>query len=332
MSQSQMIQNILKGDKKSLAKAMTLVCSHLEEDKIQAQALLEELLTARKSSYRIGVSGIGGVGKSTFIEALGSFLIRKEKSLKLGILAIDPSSPKGGGSILADFVRMESLVSSDRVFIRSVSNSGLSGGLNHQAQELVFLLEAAGCDYIIIESVGSGQADTDISNLCDAFVNLQMPASGDAMQAIKKGGVELSDFIVIHKNDGLLKEEAQKAESLYKQAHSLQKISQDRKLPQVVLVSSLECTGINKLWDLILEHKSVQAQEGNLEKKRSEQIFEIFKAQIALVFRDAFLKDKKFSKLIEKSKIDLESKQTTPLLAARKLVHSVLRKYDSLNS
>lgn len=324
MTIKELAEKILSGEKKSLAKAMTLICSHLESDKEKARQLIPLVLKKSKSAYRIGISGIGGVGKSTFIEALGSFLIESDNEVKLGVLTIDPSSPENGGSILADSVRMSSLVANERVFLRAASNNTELGGLNREAYELIALLEGAGCDYIFIESVGAGQSDDRISFLCDLSLLLQMPASGDGMQALKKGSIEKADILVIHKNDGLLKKEAGKSALLYKQREQLLHSTSGHKETPVLLVSSVEKTGFEELWQMIRQMKNKQAGEGSLTQKRSLQLKEIFKDQIVKEFSDLLDKKEGFSK--ERLSLEklLEKRETSPLLAAREFLKRIL--------
>lgn len=323
MNPKELAKKVLSGHKKSLAKAMTLVCSHLEKDKKEAKILLEEVLKNSKPSYRIGVSGIGGVGKSTFIESLGAYLLKTNENIKLGVLTVDPSSPEHGGSVLADSVRMETLVSSDRVFIRSVSNKASSGGLNHEALELVLLLEGAGCDYVLIESVGIGQSDDSISLLSDTSIQLQMPASGDSMQALKKGALERADILVINKNDGLLKKEAEKTALFYKGAQHLLDASKKRDHPPVLLVSSLEKSGFDDLWEEIEKHKKEQEKTGLLKEKRTQKSLEAFDENILYALREVLFEDEKFLELRQKMIKNLEERKTSPLLAGRELVREI---------
>ena len=324
MTIESLVKKIKEGDKSSLAKSITLVCSHLKKDEKQTELLLKKILKVKKNSYRIGISGIGGVGKSTFVGVLGKFILEQNSQSKIAVLTIDPSSPKGGGSILGDGVRMGELSSDERAFVRSLANQGLSGGVTHQVQEILCLLEAAGYDYILVESVGAGQSDSSIAYLCDAFIHLQMPASGDAVQAIKKGSGELADFIVVHKNDGILKHDAERTKVFYEQAHSLQKLTRQQNLPEVLLVSSIEKTGIKELWNLVLKKKSLDSKQGFLEKRREEQLFKIFKEQVASVFQKEIFNCQKFSKDLGKIREDLVKQKTSPLLAARELVDKAL--------
>ena len=320
---SELAKKLLSGDKKALAKAMTLVSSHLDKDKKEAKKLVEEVLKNSKSSYRIGVSGIGGVGKSSFIEALGSYLLEQDKDLKLGVLTIDPASPEHGGSVLADSVRMPRLAGEERVFIRSLSNKAFSGGLSPEAWELVSLLEGSGCDLVFIESVGTGQSDDKISLLADTSILLQMPASGDGMQAMKKGSLETADILVIHKNDGLLKKEAEKAALLYRQTQSLLESIHKRNTPPVILVSSNERTGLKDLWEAVSLQKKQKENSKELETERSQKSVKAFEEAMVLLLKEELLRNKKFLKLREEIEEDLKKRKVTPLLGARELLNKI---------
>lgn len=320
MTTKEMAEKILSGDKKTLAKAMTLICSHLDKDKEITMRLLPLILEHSTPAYRIGVSGIGGVGKSTFIEALGSSILESNPNIKLGILTIDPSSPNSGGSILADSVRMNKLVSSERVFLRAASNNTELGGLNREAYELVTLLEGAGCHYIMIETVGSGQSDDRINLLSDLSILLQMPASGDSMQALKKGSIENADLLVIHKNDGLLKKEASKASLLYKQREQLIHSTSGQKETPVFLVSSVERTGLKELWEKIEKIQKNQTKEKSLEQKRKSQRKELFEDQVVAEFREILRNSQTLSKDKKYLEKLLDDRKTSPLLAARSLL------------
>lgn len=317
-------QKILSGDKQALAQGMTLVCSHLERDKAASEILLKEVLKSSKSSYRIGVSGIGGVGKSSFIEVFGKKLLEENRSLKLGVLTIDPSSPEHGGSVLADSVRMPDLVGEERVFIRSVSNKNTTGGLNQEAWEMVLLLEGAGCDVVIIESVGTGQSDDLISLLTDLSILLQMPASGDGMQAIKKGSVEKADILVIHKNDGVLKKEAEKSAMLYKQTQHLLESVRKRQHPPVLLVSSQEKTGFDELLLSLNSLKAEQIKTGLLKNERAEKLETAFEVCLAHSFNQYVEDNKDLNKRKQALIGELLCRKTSPLLGAREFLQKLL--------
>ena len=187
------------------------------------------------------------------------------------------------------------------------------------------MLEAAGYEWIILESVGAGQSDDEIAHLSDIYINLQMPASGDAIQAIKKGSCELADLIIIHKNDGVLQHDAERTKSYYKQAQSLQQAVKKQEIPDVLLVSSLEKTGFNDLWQSLLKKKEKQEDTGALTGKRAQQSQELFKEQLGYVFQTEFFRNQGFQGLLLKAQEALLSEETSPLLAARFVVKELLK-------
>ncbi len=194
------VQAILDGNRRALAKAITLVESHLPEHIEQAQALLDQVLPHTGNSLRIGISGVPGVGKSTFIEAFGLYLISQGK--KVAVLAVDPSSPLAGGSILGDKTRMEHLARDERAFIRPSPTSGSLGGVANKTRESILLVEAAGYDVVLVETVGVGQSEYEVAGMVDFFTVLMLPNAGDELQGIKKGILELADALLINKADG----------------------------------------------------------------------------------------------------------------------------------
>lgn len=328
MKVEKLAKEIIGGSNQALAKGITLVCSHLSSDQQQAELLLNELLPCKGNSYRIGVSGVGGVGKSTFIGTAGGFVLKENNKAKVAVLTIDPSSPKAGGSILGDGIRMGPLASHERAFVRSVANQGLSGAVSLYTYEILILLEAAGFDWVFVESVGAGQSDAGIAHLCDLFVSLQMPASGDAIQAQKKGSSELADILVIHKCDGPLKVEAEKMKAYYKQAHSLQKACGLSEFPEVLLVSSVENFGIKEFWQIVGQLKSKQKSSGSFAMRRQKQCYEVFKEQLGIIFKNKVLSEVSFLKRLHEVKARLASGQASPLCSARTFVDDVTKKYD----
>ncbi len=193
-------KELMKGNKRALAKAITLIESELIEHKIKAQKLLESILPQTGKSFRIGITGTPGVGKSTFIESFGEYLTSIGK--KIAVLAVDPSSPVSGGSILGDKTRMEKLSQNENAFIRPSPTQGTLGGVASRTRESILLCEAAGMDIIIIETVGVGQSEYQVADMVDFFLMLTLPNSGDELQGIKKGIMELCDGIVVNKADG----------------------------------------------------------------------------------------------------------------------------------
>ncbi|MFZ5603690.1 MAG: methylmalonyl Co-A mutase-associated GTPase MeaB, partial [Pseudomonadota bacterium] len=210
---------LLQGNRRALAKAITLTESKLDSHRQEAQQLLESLLPHTGNSIRIGITGIPGVGKSTFIEAFGLHLIRAGK--KVAVLAVDPSSPITGGSILGDKTRMEVLSQQENAFIRPSPSGGALGGVAQKTRESMLLCEAAGYDVILVETVGVGQSEYEVASMVDFFLVLMLPNAGDELQGIKKGILELADAIVINKADGAARAMADQARHHYNNALSI---------------------------------------------------------------------------------------------------------------
>ena len=266
----ELADKIINGERAAIAKAITLVESSKPDDRIESRKLISQLIDNPGKSIRVGFSGPPGVGKSTFIESFGSYLVGKE--LKLGILAIDPSSQITGGSILGDKTRMIEISKNPNTFIRSTPSRGSLGGISNGTREASIILDAAGYDYIFIETVGVGQSEVVASNLVDIFSLIVGPGSGDELQGIKKGITEYADIFIVNKNDGNLKIEASKTAADYKSAISYYKKNEDSSSKEVLLVSAIEQTGmdevINTIQEIVLQNKKNNSFEG----KRSEQL------------------------------------------------------------
>ena len=241
-----------QGNRRTLAKAITLVESTLESHREEAQTLLNSLLPDTGKSLRIGISGVPGVGKSTFIEAFGQHLISQGK--KLAVLAVDPSSPLRGGSILGDKTRMEHLSREANAFIRPSPSAGALGGVALKTRETMLLCEAAGYDVILVETVGVGQSEYDVASMVDFFMVLMLPNAGDDLQGIKRGIMELADGLVINKSDGDHKLAAQQTKQHYQNAFHLLK-HDGFWTPPILTCSSLENIGIEDVWEMLTEYQ-----------------------------------------------------------------------------
>ena len=243
-------QKILKGDKRALAKGITLLESTLPQDKIYAQKLLDTLRPHTQRGLRLGITGVPGVGKSTFIEAFGMKLLKEGK--KIAVLTIDPSSPISGGSLLGDKTRMEELARQDHAFIRPSPSAGHTGGVSRTTEESIFLCEAAGHKTVLVETVGVGQSEYEVASMVDLLILLMLPNAGDELQGMKRGIFELADIIAINKADGDNKLMAEKSRQHYQNALSISHSSAKRD-PAVFTCSSLEGDGINQIWMAVQE-------------------------------------------------------------------------------
>ena len=263
-------EEILKSNSSFLSRAITLGESTLDAHRQQIQELLLELMPHTGTSIRVGVSGIPGAGKSTLIESLGTYLIEKFH-LKVAVLAIDPTSELNHGSILGDKTRMELLSRSDQAFIRPSPSQSNLGGVTRNTREAVYLCEAAGYDVILIETVGVGQSETAVQSMVDFFMMLQIVGGGDDLQAIKRGIYEHIDLLVVHKADQDQINQARKEAANFKKMFSLFPPKESQWIPQAMSCSSLDKTGIDQLWETLLEYKKQTQSSGYFQKKRTDQ-------------------------------------------------------------
>jgi len=280
---------VLSGSRLHLSKAITLIESSNREHKERGQALLQELLPHTGKSVRIGITGVPGAGKSSFIEAFGTMLCATGK--KVAVLAIDPSSSLSGGSILGDKTRMEELVKQPNAFVRPSPSAGTLGGVHKKTRETMLLCEAAGYDVILIETVGVGQSETYVRGMVDFFLLLVLTGAGDELQGMKKGIMELADGIVVHKADGDNVRAAKKTVAEYKQIlHFLQPATpgwSSTSLP----VSSIEKTGLDKVWEMIENFEEKVKTGGYWSNRRHKQTKEWFESMITDHLIDSFYGD-----------------------------------------
>jgi LAO/AO transport system kinase len=260
---------LVGGDRRALARAITLIESTRSDHRQDAAVLLDRLLPHTGNSIRLGISGIPGVGKSMFVEALGLAVIGRGH--RVAVLAIDPSSPRSGGSILGDKTRMEGLSRRPEAFIRPSPSGGTVGGVARRTREAVLACEAAGFDVIIVETVGVGQTETAVADLVDMFVLLMAPGTGDVLQGIKKGIVELADMIVVNKDDGEMAAAAERARHDFAAAlHLLRPASPDW-VPPVTKCSALTGSGIEAVWETVERYRETLGKSGALARRRAGQ-------------------------------------------------------------
>jgi LAO/AO transport system kinase len=317
---------ILEGNRRAVAKAITLLESTRADHRAQADELLTALLPHTGNSFRLGISGVPGVGKSTFIEALGLALIAQGH--RVAVLAIDPSSSVSGGSILGDKTRMEKLSVDPQAFIRPSPASGTLGGVAAKTREAMLVCEAAGYDIVIVETVGVGQSETAVAGMTDMFVLLQLPNAGDDLQAIKKGVMELADLVVINKAD-LDPDAATRARAQITSALRIlgQHGRPDRAhhdtsqwQPQVLQLSALKGTGIEDFWRTVTRFRELQDASGRLDARRRHQALAWMWERIESGLKQAFRQDPAVQQLLPRMTHDVEQGRVAASTAARQLL------------
>ena len=304
---------IAAGDRRALAKAITLVESTRADHRGDADRLLEAVSSVRGRAFRVGITGTPGVGKSTFIESVGLHLCNHER-LKVAVLAVDPSSSRTGGSILGDKTRMAELARHSSAYIRPTPAGGTLGGVARRTREVMLLCDAAGFDVIIVETVGVGQSETAVAQMTDAFVLLVAPGGGDELQGVKRGIMELADLIVVNKCDGALEPQARATLSDYASALRLVRASSGAWTPMAVPASALTGFGIREVWDAIVELRA--ARQSELAVRRSEQERSWFWEEIRAQIIDRLRVDERVAAL----EADVESGRRTATGAAHQAI------------
>jgi LAO/AO transport system kinase len=307
-------------DRASLARAITLIESTRDDHQKEAQALLAEILPKTGNSIRIGITGAPGVGKSTFIEAFGLYVI--EQGHKVAVLAVDPSSTLTGGSILGDKTRMAQLSQNDNAYIRPSPTGGALGGVARRTREAMLLCETAGYDVIIVETVGVGQSETEVADMVDMFTLLLLPGSGDELQGIKKGIVELADLIVVTKADGDLKAQAKRVRTDYSAAIRMLRPSSETWQPKVMTCSALHNEGVDEVWKSVSEFRKMMEKSGELKRQRARQAVAWMWKEIREKLISRFMQDKKVAAQLEKMERAVQEGKITPTEAARELIKS----------
>ena len=297
-------EQILKGNRTALGQGITLLESTLPEHEKEAQELLATCLPYSGKSIRVGVTGVPGVGKSTFIEVFGKLLTSQGK--KVAVLAIDPTSEQTQGSILGDKSRMQELAANKNAFIRPSPSSGTLGGVANKTRESIILCEAAGYDVILIETIGVGQSETTVSNLADFFLLLMLAGAGDELQGIKRGIMELADGLIINKADGDNITNAKNAALAYKRSLHLFPAMENGWTPQVSTYSALENKGVDKVWDTITTYDSQMSASGWKNENREKQ--NIYWLHLAVKQE---LGSKQYNSLLAEGKLNILEKELT---------------------
>jgi LAO/AO transport system kinase len=315
---TELAAGIRSGDRSALAKAITLVESTRADHRERAQELLLELMPQAGSGLHVGITGVPGVGKSTTIEALGMYLI--EQGHRVAVLAVDPSSTRTGGSILGDKTRMARLAVHPDAYIRPSPTSGTLGGVAKATRETIVLLEAAGYDMILVETVGVGQSEVTVSNMVDTFVFLTLARTGDQLQGIKKGVLELADIVVVNKADG---QHAVEATSAARELTAALRLIYPRETlwrPPVLTMSALHGDGLRELWDKVLEHRDVLRRAGQFETRRRQQQVEWTWSMVRDAVLDRVLSHPEVRRIRADVERQVRDGELTPALAAREIL------------
>jgi LAO/AO transport system kinase len=306
------------GNRTFIGRAITLVESTRPDHQEQAQELLVRLLPHSGDSQRVGITGVPGVGKSTFIDALGSMLT--EAGHRVAVLAVDPSSTRTGGSILGDKTRMERLAIDANAFIRPSPTAGTLGGVTRATREAIVVVEAAGHDVVLVETVGVGQSETAVSNMVDCFLVLMLARTGDSLQGIKKGVLELADVLAVNKADGPHADEARAAARELAGALHLIHPPDSEWVPPVLTCSAVEGTGLREVWDEVCRHHRVLTTSGSLAERRARQQVDWMWSTVDDRLRSTFRARPPVRRAAAALEAELRAGTTTPTLAARRLL------------
>jgi LAO/AO transport system kinase len=323
MTSQDLAQAIRSGDRAALPRAITMLESTRADHRERAQQLLLDLLPDSGNAHRVGITGVPGVGKSTTIESLGMQLI--DRGHRVAVLAVDPSSTRTGGSILGDKTRMSRLAAHPDAYIRPSPTSGTLGGVAKATREAVVLLEAAGFDVILIETVGVGQSEVAVSNMVDTFVLLTLARAGDQLQGIKKGVLELADIVVVNKADGQHLPEARKAARELSSAIRLIYPRETLWRPPVLTMSAAEGTGLTEMWDTVERHREVLSEAGEFETRRRAQQVDWTWQMVRDTVLDRVLSNPAVRKMRGDVERQVKSGELTPAMAAQQILDAASR-------
>jgi LAO/AO transport system kinase len=318
-SPEEFIEGILRGDRTLLSRAITLVESNLREHSEQAQKIIAGCLPCTGNSIRIGITGVPGVGKSSFIEVVGSLLT--QMNMKLAVLAIDPSSERSKGSILGDKTRMESLATNPGAFIRPSPSAGTLGGVARKTRESILLCEAAGFNVIFVETVGVGQSETAVHSMVDFFLLLMLAGAGDELQGIKRGIMEMADLVVITKADGTNIDNAQRAAAQYKSALHLFPLPESKWSPQVLTCSASSNIGIEDIWTEIMSYKEHSQKNGYFADRRKQQALYWMNETIEENLKNNFYKNEEICSMLDKLRNEVLHDQISSFIAAQQVLN-----------
>lgn len=323
-SVNEYVKGILEGNRAILSQAITLIESSLPEHKTKARSIIEKCLPHSSRSVRIGITGVPGAGKSTFIETFGLYAVSTGR--KVAVLAIDPSSQHSKGSILGDKTRMERLGNNPDAFIRPSPSAGTLGGVARKTRETIILCEAAGFDTIIVETVGVGQSETAVRSMVDFFLLLMLTGAGDEIQGIKRGIMEMADAIAVNKADGQNRLPAEKSRIMYQNALSLFPAGQSGWKPLALTCSALDGTGIKEIWDMITGYVKFTAGTGYFDEMRKQQSVIRMHDVILEILGSSFYGDEGIKSLIPSVEKDLGNGIITSYRAAEILLDKYFKK------
>ena len=312
------VEGVLNADRTWLGRAVTLVESTRPEDRVAAAELLNRLLPHTGGARRVGITGVPGVGKSTFIDALGTYLTTQDH--RVAVLAVDPSSTVSGGSILGDKTRMPNLAIDDAAYIRPSPSSGSLGGVTRTTRETMTVAEAAGFDVVLVETVGVGQSETAVADMVDFFLVMMLPGAGDELQGIKKGVLELADALVVNKADGGNEIAAQRAVRDYRAALSLTAPANPSWVPPVLAVSAIEGTGLDQVWEQIQAYYRVLTDSGELADRRADQQVRWMWAMVEDRLRDRLRASPEVANLADLLEQQVVAGQVAPAAAAEQVL------------
>jgi LAO/AO transport system kinase len=310
-------KDLRAGSRAALARAITLIESRRSDHQAAARGLVQQLLPDTGKAVRVGITGSPGVGKSTTIDALGMYLI--EHGHKVAVLAVDPSSARTGGSILGDKTRMARLAASEHAYIRPSPAAGTLGGVAAKTREAMLLCEAAGFDVMLVETVGIGQSETAVCDMTDFFLALMLPGAGDELQGIKKGLVELADMIAVNKADGDNIKRANLAAAEYRGALHILSPRSEHWHPPVVTYSALTATGIDALWQTILDHRTAMNASGEFASRRRQQQVKWMWSMLEQRMMARLRADQAIRAQVKKIEAEVADGRVTPALAAEQI-------------
>ncbi|WP_100616169.1 methylmalonyl Co-A mutase-associated GTPase MeaB [Confluentibacter citreus] len=320
------IDGVLSGNRVILSRAITIIESNLESDKLLAKDIIQAILPASGNSIRIGVTGVPGVGKSTFIEVFGKHII--DQGHKVAILSIDPSSQRSKGSILGDKTRMEALSNLENAYIRPSASGDTLGGVANKTAESMLLCEAAGYDVVLIETVGVGQSETAVHGMTDFFLLLMLAGAGDELQGIKKGIMEMADMVVINKADGDNVKQSELARLQYQNALHIFPQSESGWMPVVSTASSTKNIGVDVVWDEIKKYTELVRENGYFDKNRNHQKIRWMYNNINEALKHLFYGSKDIANQLSDLEKQIISSEISPVKAAQDIIETFKKSFE----